>query len=74
MSQEPAVGQIWKEVDPRQERYLRIEHGSPFGKVAVRTVVKKDGRWVDAPYSRISYCAAVRFNGKRGGYEFHASE
>ncbi len=74
---EPAVGQIWKEVDPRfvgdEQRYIRIESTRP-DRIYFRTVIKKEGDWVEAPWSRASRAQKKRFNGKRGGYEFHASE
>ena len=67
-----AVGQIWKEVDPRAERFVRIESvGMGRRNVSIRTVVKRDFGWSDAPRSRLSYADGERFDGRRGGYEFH---
>lgn len=73
---EPAVGQIWKEVDPRFEdepRFIRVERTSSHA-IHFRTVIHKEGMWIDAPRCRASSGQRKRFNGKRGGYEFHASE
>lgn len=69
----PQVGEIWREVDPRFERFARVQSDGIAGRrgVAIRTVVYRDGRWIDAPTSRSSYADLSRFNGKRGGYEFH---
>ena len=65
---EPQVGQIWREVDPRRERFVRIEHiGLDVG---IRTVVRDGNLWFPASGSRLSDAASERFNGKRGGYEF----
>lgn len=66
----PAIGQIWREVDPRQERFVRIEGEHSFGFFGVRKVVNIDGIWIDAPNSRRAEAKAERFNGKRSGYEF----
>lgn len=67
------VGQIWREVDPRFERFVRVESvaGGSRRSVGVRTVVRftEHSGWGYAPRSRLSYCDANRFNGKRGGYE-----
>ena len=66
-----AVGQIWREVDPRFERHVRIESiGAGRRSVGIRTVVRHDGRWIEGPRSRASWCDGERFNGKRGNYEF----
>lgn len=66
------VGQIWKEVDPRFQRFVRID-GVGHGRrgISIRTVEQKDGRWAEAPRSRLSYCDAERFRGKRSGYALH---
>lgn len=66
------VGQIWREVDPRRERFVRVESVS-MGRcgVSIRTVEKRDRRWLDAPRSRLSYADHDRFNAKRGGYALH---
>ena len=72
MQPKPEQQQIWREVDPRFERYIRVESVRP-GRcgVSCRTVVLSEGKWIDARRSRVSYCDPERFNGKRGGYEFH---
>jgi hypothetical protein len=66
------VGQIWKEVDPRIDRYLRIL--SEVGDViTVETVIKSsDGHWYNPPWAkRQSRCKRSRFNNKRSGYVLH---
>jgi hypothetical protein len=68
------VGQIWREVDPRRERFVRVLNVSE-GVVKIRTVNPAwkhvSGRWKEAYRSRPSYAEASRFNGKRGGYALH---
>lgn len=73
---EPKVGQIWKEVDPRLNRFVSIESVKPNWRrgITIRTVVNQDGVWVPAPRSRVSYADAERFNGKRGGYAIHGEQ
>ncbi|MBN9434035.1 MAG: hypothetical protein J0I45_16510 [Bosea sp.] len=67
-----AAGQIWKEVDPRFTRFIRIENvGAGRRSISIRTVENVDGRWVDAERSRCSYADPQRFNGKRGNYAFY---
>jgi len=67
----PIRGEIWKEVDPRIERYVRIESVNPHG-VKIQTVEfsEKHG-WLAKPRTRETLTAPERFNGKRGGYAFH---
>ena len=61
--------QIWREVDPRFERYVRIvDVGND---VIVRSVVFDGTLWVDKPKSREAYAKLTHFNGKRGGYDFY---
>lgn len=71
---EPAVGQIWKEVDPRVTRFVRVEKVGAHAGVMVRKVIRQNGSWIHAPRSVERWTNAARFDGKRGGYEFHASE
>jgi hypothetical protein len=55
-----AIGQRWKEVDPRTERVVEILELTDDGKRArIRTV--GSGGWG-------SWAKLARFNGKRGGY------
>lgn len=68
----PKQGQIWVEMDPRFERYIRIESvGVGRRSVGFRTVVLLAGRWIDGPRSRMSYVNPERFNAKRSGYAIH---
>lgn len=65
-------GQIWKENDPRNERYIRTITGPEKdheGNLFVRVRgCNKDGGHVGR--SRESWAKLERFNGKRSGYSF----
>lgn len=62
------VGQIWREVDPRQERYVRVEGTGPT-EIRIRTVVRnEDGAWVVKKGTRECPARRERFNGQPGGY------
>jgi hypothetical protein len=69
------AGQIWKEVDPRHERFIRIlgDYGNDPTYVVIETVcqysVTKD--WYKKPATRTGRAERARFNGKRGGYVLH---
>lgn len=64
------VGQVWVEMDPRMERYVRIEKVWDDGKaVDIRRVTQDGGVW---PNARLSSASARRFNGNRGGYAIHS--
>lgn len=68
------ANQIWREVGPRFERFVRVEqvaNGNRRG-ILVRTVVRSngDGPWIRAPRSRASWRDRNRFNGRRGGYQY----
>jgi hypothetical protein len=65
----PAPRQIWKEVDPRIERYVRIEGIDPSG-AHIRSVWKLGGEWVPSRGSRMTIANLDRFAGKRGGYAY----
>lgn len=62
-------GQIWREVDPRLERYVRVIGitGGIRG-VMIETVIKVGDAWQRKPRCGKTYCNPERFNGKRGGY------
>lgn len=73
----PAVGQIWKEVDPRFNRHVRIEvcHQGSRRNIAIQTVsLGADGSWCKVRGSRLSYVDPERFNGKRGCYAIHTED
>lgn len=67
---EVKVGQIWVEMDPRDERYVVVEKvydGLPaFAKV--RRVGADGSPW---PKSRSLDAQIGRFDGRRGGYAIH---
>ena len=65
----PQVGEIWREVDPRFERFLRIEAVGQH-KIGIRAVVRDGSRWISSARSRAGDASPARFHGKRGGYEF----
>jgi len=66
------TGQIWKDMDPREERFVRIERVSVGGALLIRKVIKQNGSWIHAPRSVERWAIASRFNGKRGGYALHS--
>lgn len=63
-------GQIWRENDPRKERYVQIVK---VGNVeAVIQTVEFDGTlWINKPRSRETYANLARFRNGYGGYSFH---
>lgn len=64
-------GQIWREVDPRQERYIRVERVTPH--VIDLQCVAFDGTiWIAKRGTRKTQAMRDRFNGKRGGYDLYA--
>ena len=64
------AGQIWREVDPRHPRYVRIiDDSTRKNHVRIATVVKEGEAWV-ASSDRLTLANRKRFNGKRGGYQF----
>lgn len=63
------VGQIWREVDSRMERFIRIESTNGIYPT-IRSVYKHDDGWRPRSRSRSSQASPDRFNGKRGGYKF----
>jgi hypothetical protein len=77
MSDQIKVGQIWREVDPRFDRYVRVLEVTDAQRgIMVRTVYRtgtgaptSPHEWLFANRSRASWCDRERFNGKRGGYE-----
>jgi hypothetical protein len=68
---EVKTGQIWKEVDPRHDRYVRVINLIPSW-ICIETVHNVDGKWFHAPgTARMRHADPKRFNGKRGGYELY---
>lgn len=67
----PEKGQIWREVDPRFNRFIMVLDVQPGRRgVLVQTYECTNlGQWVPAPRSRKAWCDIERFNGKRNGYE-----
>ncbi len=67
----PAKGQIWREVDPRLNRFVMVlDVVSGRRGVLVQTCERNDlGQWVPSPRSRKAWCDIERFHGKLGGYE-----
>lgn len=62
----PQVGQIWKECDPRFNRYVRIVHLHTNG-CTIRTVTENGSM----EFGKSTHALLRRFNGKRGGYILH---
>lgn len=68
----PRRGDIWRAVDPRRVRHIRILSG-PFGDgtVIVRRVDQRaDGTWFVPKRAPSRDAKLERFNGKRNGYAF----
>ena len=77
------VGQIWQEVDPRKERFIRVisvvpgiavslrqaDIGAVIGAVEIETVGSSPLGWFRLPLTRVNHASAARFNGRRGGYK-----
>ena len=66
--QEIKVGQIWREVDPRFNRYIQIVEVSD---AAVRPIKLATIDLATNALGRKNWASRERFNGKRGGYELH---
>jgi DNA-binding IscR family transcriptional regulator len=66
--QEIKVGQIWREVDPRFNRYVQIVEiaNSTVKSICVATIDIQTNA-----LGRKNWASRERFNGKRGGYELH---
>ena len=66
--QEIKVGQIWREVDPRFNRYVQVieitNHSIRPIKIATIDLATN-------ALGRKNWASRERFNGKRGGYELH---
>lgn len=62
------VGQIWLEVDPRFDRFVRVEEVGQ--RIQIKTVERASGGWRADSWTRAGYASPLRFNGKRGGYKF----
>lgn len=63
--QEFHIGQIWQEVDPRFERFIKVVELTE-DEILVQTC-DREGNIVNG--SRVTRPRAERFNGKRGGYK-----
>lgn len=62
----PKIGQIWKECDPRIERYILIMDACEEDWY-IRTCTVDGER---LPSTRVGRAREERFNGKRGGYAY----
>lgn len=67
MSDVPNSGDVWKEVDPRVERYVRIITVN-----APAVTLRKCDASGHVLASRTTTANIARFSGKRGGYALHA--
>jgi hypothetical protein len=73
------LGQVWRECDPRETRFVRILNLKPGrrGVLICTMVMTGDGSvesphaWVPASRSHARWADHERFNGKRGGYELY---
>ncbi len=65
------IGDIWKEVDPRFERYVRVVAWND-DYVRIRSCTA-DGRFLNRRHGPASRKAKLaRFNGKHGGYAIYS--
>ena len=69
----PQVGDIWREVDPRFMRYVRIMRTPDPDdlRVSIKSVVKPGDEWIDGKLASVQSAKRERFHGRRGGYELH---
>lgn len=67
----PAKGQIWREIDPRKIRYVKII-GVDRDSVAIETVERSSVGWRRKRGTGRTVATLARFNGSRGGYDFEA--
>lgn len=66
--QEIKVGQIWREVDPRGNRYVQVIEIANW---SVKSIKIAAIDLVTNALGRKNWASRERFNGKRGGYELH---
>lgn len=64
----PKVGQIWREVDPRFTRHVKVLHIA-MGRAELQLISNSSGVWKEGKICPRS-ANLNRFNGKRGGYEY----
>lgn len=62
------VGQIWREVDPRLNRYVQV---LVVGESAIKSICVATIDISTNALGRKNWASRERFNGKRGGYELH---
>ncbi len=80
MSETPQVDDIWKEVDPRATRFVRVVVVAGTDVRVVTVTEKEPGYWVPVlnektkRYAPARWADLRRFNGKRGGYALHLRE
>ena len=68
MTQEIKVGQIWREVDPRFNRYVQVIE---IASGSVKSIKIATIDLATNMLCRSNWASRERFNGKRGGYELH---
>jgi DNA-binding IscR family transcriptional regulator len=66
--QEIKVGQIWREVDPRFNRYIQVVE---IANSTVRPIKLATIDIETNALGRKTWASRERFNGKRGGYELY---
>lgn len=64
----PEVGQIWREVDPRMVRNIRILRVMSED-AEIETVINVEG-WKRKSKTGPRLCRLDRFTGRRGGYKY----
>ena len=66
--QDVKVGQIWREVDPRFNRYVQVIE---IANQSIRSIKIATIDLATNALGRKNWASRERFNGKRGGYELH---
>ena len=66
--QDVKVGQIWREVDPRFNRYVQVIE---IANQSIRPIKIATIDLATNALGRKNWASRERFNGKRGGYELH---
>lgn len=66
--QEIKVGQIWREVDPRTNRHVKVIEIADWSVKSIKITTIDP---LTNTLGRSNWASRERFNGKRGGYELH---
>ena len=75
MSDQPQVGDIWEEMDPRTEyhRFVKVVQVGKAG-VFIHKVEPADGAWITPVRAPTREAQLKRFHGRNGGYRLYSRE